>query len=306
MTARMAMAMLLLAIVAWGQPGMERFQLAIESEVRFTPEIGFTDIKAQSICKYALQKNEQKVVLYIESLEVSVCVDGTSTMRTKVDKNGIYSFENGRWVIPPHALPRKVQEQLEDCYAKPICEIILDERGRELERKIVAAPLARPLIEQGMIANTRLFHVMFLPELPKWECSNEISMGYGAYARGILSYEKMPVSLQENRVRVAVRGTLIGDVETEGMSFRNAVYEVEGEQVYDLVLREWRSGELAVDIKFDIFVYGQASGHATGAMKITMENITDRERRRQHLRRRIAEALKEPLLLTPISGEERK
>jgi len=172
----------------------------------------------------------------------------------------------------------QLREVLRDSFDCPLCKVALDQQGREVARSITAGPGAQMVLDDGIIANARLFHGPFAPGKKRWESPAEISMGQGRFARGTLRYELLGKPAGDvappGRVAVKVSGELTGGGDV-GEGRRDSVtYRLAGTQVYDKDLGRWRSGRFDVAMSSQIAA-GEQKIAATGTTKIQMELLPE-------------------------------
>jgi hypothetical protein len=231
-------------------------------------------IDADTVMKYSYARQHLKEVLSFDFMSVKVAQNQKALMDTYMSRT---KFINGIGPAKKEILykdaPAQLQQMLKDGFDTPICEYDRDKNGGEIKHKIVALPGAKSLIDNGVIANARLFHVMFPQDQKKWQAKNAISMGNGGYARGELTYQKMEAA-DATVSRVQVTGTLINASHKVGiLELKDAKYEVTGEQIYDFAARKWRSGKLDIKVSYTLNVNGKSMGAATGTMLVKMKSV---------------------------------
>jgi len=172
----------------------------------------------------------------------------------------------------------QLREVLRDSFDCPLCKVALDEEGREVARSITAGPGAQMVLDDGIIANARLFHGPFAPGKKRWESPAEISMGQGRFARGTLRYELLgqPAGNVKppGQVAVKVSGELTGGGEVGAGRRDSVTYRLAGTQVYDKDLGRWRSGRFDVAMSSQIAA-GEQKIVATGTTKIEMDLLPE-------------------------------
>lgn len=172
----------------------------------------------------------------------------------------------------------QLREVLRDSFDCPLCKVALDAEGREVARSITAGPGAQMVLDDGIIANARLFHGPFVPGKNRWEGPAEISMGQGRYARGTLTYELLDQHAGDaappGQVAVKVTGELTGGGEVGAGRRDSVTYRLAGSQVYDKDLGRWRSGRFDVAMSSEIAA-GEQKIVATGTTKIQMEMLPE-------------------------------
>lgn len=167
----------------------------------------------------------------------------------------------------------ELQQLLIDSFEKPLCDISIDDWGREVERTDSTNAGAKDTRANGVVENARICHPPF-PGADKWEAPCAVSMGHGNFTRGNLQYKIVGNRSEDDKVDVEVSGDLTGSGKQGILEIRDAVHAVRGSQVYDVAQREWLSADLHIDVSFDLCQASEKVGHATGIMKLTM-NIQD-------------------------------
>jgi hypothetical protein len=135
------------------------------------------------------------------------------------------------------------------------------------------------LVDNGLIAGARLFHVKFPATERQWNAPNEVSMGNGGFARGTLTYAKTGTSASGQTV-VKVSGTLVNNLfQPPGKSpaVKNARYVVTGKQTYDSAAGEWTSGDLSIDLSFDLEMDGKLASSAKGVMRVSLRSPPEKK-----------------------------
>ena len=178
------------------------------------------------------------------------------------------SLSSGRPNFAADEAPESVKRVLRDTFDTPICEIELDAGGNEVRRKIVAREGANSYIDQGFMANALLLQPPFYPGTRQWHSPRAIPVGEGGLAEGRLQYTK--TTEREDDVTVAVSGELTAERTTQRKSdieIHNARYICQGEQVYDVSKKLWKSGKLVFTVSCEM---KKADGTPVGMSKGTM------------------------------------
>jgi len=170
-----------------------------------------------------------------------------------------------------------VREMLLASFDSPLCKITLDENGREVAREVTAAPAAKMVLDDGIIANARLFHGPFPAGKKTWQAPAQISMGGGRFADGTLSYTLIDRSTSssvapQDRIPVHVAGELVGGAANGPAGQDRVTYRLDGTQIYDRTLGRWISGEFDVSMTSEIGAEGQKIT-AAGTTKIEMAMV---------------------------------
>jgi hypothetical protein len=154
----------------------------------------------------------------------------------------------------------------------PLCKIEVDNNDKEVKRTIVAGAGAKTLVDNGLIANAVLFHPAYFTDKDEWQSDAEISMGNGGFAKGKLTYKKVPGGKGGQAVKVT--GTLSNDNFKQPGSplvIKDVKYVVTGEQTYDSAVKEWVSGKLTLDVAMTMTVDDKTVGTSKGTMIVTLE-----------------------------------
>ncbi len=256
-----------------------QYELGIDSElkVKSPGQPKAQEISARTRMDYSVQREGNREEVTIGSMQVKIDTEGKTLMESKMSRSGV-RFQQGEQPasdIPYDKAPPTLKKILED-FDKPAATIELDAEGGETARKLLIDENST-LVENGIIDNTRMFHVKVPSDKTQWEAPTKFSMGSGQFARGNLTYEKLPGASDakpDSPVRVKVSGDLKAEGKLGAGEIKNGLYKVSGEQTYDPSKKEWTSGELNVDVTLDILAAGQPAGSATGTMKVTLKPKT--------------------------------
>lgn len=264
-------------------PVQYNYEVMLDSRCTTQAPDGQTaEVDAHTLFAYAWRWRGNEAELRLRCMEVRTAVDGQPMMESTMSGSHFYLQQGGQTMDTTfeNANPQ-LRQVLQDCFRTPMCRVLVDNDGRELERTITAGPAARPVVETGIIANARLFHGPFPAAQNTWQAAGEMAMGNGGYARGNLTYETLgtpaaPGDESANLVEVKVSGTLTGDVKLDVSEIKNAVYKVEGTQVYSKRLREWVSGALVVRLSFETHALGKKVTN-TGTVQLAMKLVSSQE-----------------------------
>jgi len=156
-------------------------------------------------------------------------------------------------------------------FGAPVCTYEVDAEGKETKRSVPPKLAKSSIVQTGQITNARLFHTAFPANKASWDAPAEVSGGSGISASGDLHYERQEdKALPDNLVRVKVSGTLIPKGKQNGLDMLNGKYEVKGYQIYNKTKREWTSGELQLQVSFDLFQEKNKVASAKGTMAISL------------------------------------
>ena len=176
--------------------------------------------------------------------------------------------------VPFDQAPDELKSMLKDSFEVPLCKIEVDNNDKEVKRTIVAGAGAKTLVDNGLIANAVLFHPAYFTDKDEWQSDAEISMGNGGFAKGKLTYKKVPGGKGGQAVKVT--GTLSNDNFKQPGSplvIKDVKYVVTGEQTYDPAVKEWVSGKLTIDVSFQIVFEDDTKVSNKGTMVMTLEKL---------------------------------
>jgi hypothetical protein len=222
---------------------------------------------------YTWKRNGKERDLTYESLRVKVSDGETEKMNVLMNRDKVATTQNGvAQEVPFDKAPEDVKKKLQDSFGAVLCKVQVDANGKEVKRTVVAGPGAKELVDNGMIANALLFHGPFFPDKDEWQADAEISMGNGGYAKGKLTYKKIPGGKGGPTYKVS--GTLSNDsfpVPGAPLTIKDARYVVTGEQTFDPAQKEWTAGKLSIEVAMQMIVNEQAIGSTKGIMAVTFE-----------------------------------
>jgi hypothetical protein len=262
------------AVTAWGQgpAATHKFKVVILAELSIAKE---KKIAGETTFAYSFQQKKGELAVICDGFQVKALEDGKELLDAEFNKDRLFSKEKGQVVadFKPANAPPKVKQMLQDSFGTPVCKIEVDAAGKELKRTITAGEGAKSLIDHGMIANTRFFHVYFPEDQDRWTSANEVSVGNGQFAKGVLSYEKVKDPKAKDRVTVKVSGTLKADQLGAAPLQMKAQYVFKGEQVYDRKVKEWVWGKLSADVSIDSFKDKEKVASGSGTMTVTLQML---------------------------------
>jgi len=270
---------LISGIVQGADPDAEHsFKLAIKANMEMTIQGKKQPIDADTVLGYTWSTEGDERTLSFDSLRVKVINDGMQLLNTQMDREKVANTQDGKTEeVMFDAAPEELKAMLRDSFDTPICRIQVDAKRKELKRTVVAGPGAKDLTDQGMIANALFFHPPF-QDKAEFTAANEISMGNGGFAKGNLTYKKVPGGKGGQAFKVS--GTLGNDSFTPAgspLTIKKAKYVVTGEQVYDPKLREWISGKLSIKTSFDMTSNDAVFATAAGTMELTFRRVEEEE-----------------------------
>ncbi len=262
-----------------GHPVAYKYNIQLDSACKAVGPDGQGDqIDANTALSYVWRWRGNEAELLLDGMKVLTKVNGEPVMDSSMSASHFYIKQGDRTMNETfdRADPQ-MKQVLHDCFQAPLCKVSVDPYGRELQRTVTAGPAAQSVVDTGIITNTRFFHAPFLPDQRRWEAPGEMATGDGGYARGTLTYQltDRPVTSGDepsNLVEVSVAGTLLGDATMKGGMVENAVYRIEGTQIYNQRLRQWICGALTVGATFQTQSAGQTVTHR-GTIRLAMQLV---------------------------------
>ena len=244
------------------------FNITLRSKMDIVAQGKVQKVDAETDIYYTWTRNARRRVLSIQSLMAKVGVDGKPLSNGFMSRAKITQTEQGETQeVLLESATEELKQMLQDSFDSPVCEREVDDNGREVKRTVVAGPGAKDLIDSGIIANALLFHPPFLQDQNEWQAQTEVSMGNGGYATGRLSYTKTGGAKIGQTVKVS--GTLTNEsFKKPGtpVTIKNASYVVRGEQTYDPSQQAWVSGEIAIDVSFQLAANDRIVSSAKGTI----------------------------------------
>jgi hypothetical protein len=253
----------------------QKFRIVSENRVEVDFPGNPIKVTGEVDLSYSWTRRDRDRVLAFDSIRVKASKNGSESMNLFMSRSLVRNSESGKIIeMPFDQSPENVQQLLRDSFDVPICEIRVDEKGKELKRTIVAGQGAKRFVENGTITSAVLFHSVFERDKKEWQSDAEISMGNGGFAKGKLKYVKG--SSNERGVICEVSGTLVNDeFKFAGMPLtcKNARYEVSGDQTYLPGMEEWVNGKMSILVTMDMSSEANPKVPAKGTMDIKFERI---------------------------------
>lgn len=252
------------------------FRIAIRSTLRLSiPGEGPSVVKADAHFCYTWERLGSERTLTLDSMQVRAIAGGTLNTDTFVGPDRWIDRKSGD-DLGPAKMPDALRELLRSSFGVKCYTVGLDEAGNVISTKRLLPEGSSPLINAGIVANALFFHVRFPPGQDRWEVRNALCGAGDTLASGLLTYVKGP-TVKGHLVPVRDSGTLsMGARKMEGQPdvTASATDEVSGEQVYDLDLGEWVSGDL--DLKINLSMdHRELARKATGegTLKVSLEKL---------------------------------
>ena len=270
-----ALALIAISACAADTELSHSFKFTIASRIGIEMQGKKQKIDADTVLHYTWKQRGSERTLSFDSALVKAGQDGNQVMNTFISRAKLTNTENGKTEeVPFEKSPDKLKEMLLDSFGVPVCKLQVDENGKEVKRAIVAGPGAKDLIDHGMIANARLFHAPFMRAQDEWSAATEISMGNGGYAKGELTYKKAAAGKGGQPVKVS--GTLTNEGfkwPGKPLTIKKAKYVIKGEQTYDPIQGEWISGNLVIDVSFEMTVDDKPVALAKGTIVVSLDQL---------------------------------
>ena len=233
---------------------------------------------AKNRLRYTVTQKKDEIELGIEEIESYSKVNGKVLDDVLLNQNRFRMVTIARTLDYTQAnATEAIKGTMRDLFDSPVCVLKLDKNGLELERRIVAGPKARQFASEDTINLIRLFHAPFYENKEKWEA--DVAFGGGGKARvsGKMLYEKDAKKSSPRFVSIKIRGELIPS-EKNAVRFK---FSVVGEQIYDLDLKEWVSGNWKMANTGEGEANGMKIDSISGETTASMRHIPDSETRRR-------------------------
>lgn len=255
------------------------YALTIESDLKLRSEAlpRPQELHASTELDYALAAKDGGEELTIEAVAVRARIGEKPLTDSRMSRRGlsVRLGEQEASEVPYEKAPPALRTML-DQFGRPaaVFPAGAGAEGDDASPRVLVPPDSS-LVENGLIALARLFHVPFPKDRDRWEAPAAVSLSSGQYARGTLTYEKAGAA-PDGRVTVRVSGELKAEGRLAAGEIRNGVYKVSGEQVYDPTARRWASGTLTFDVAFDLATPGEPTTSASGTMTVTLADAARR------------------------------
>jgi hypothetical protein len=266
------------SVATAAEPGPEKthhFKFTIAAKMDLVIEGKTQKLVTDTEFHYSWTQRGLERFLSLDSMRVKVVMDDKPMMDTFMSRAKFVDTRDGKTTeVPLEQAPEQLKKMLLDTFGVPVCAVELDESGNPVKRTLTAGPGAKAMVDNGVVANGLLFHTPYRPGQDEWQADNEVTMGSGGFARGKLTYKKVPGDKDGQVFNVS--GTLACDnfkVPGTPLTHTNARYVVSGQQRYDPAKKEWVSGQLKMDVSYQMAFDEKPVGSAKGAMTIALEEI---------------------------------
>ena len=268
------LALCALALAACGDAGGDpragtAYVFALDSELESTQGSVKSEIEGRTELGYRNVVSGNELMLELDRIAARAIVDGEVVADSTLSRDGIrvLRLEGVSETAAADATDEQ-REMLNSTFGTPLVKITLGPEGADLERSLVGPERGGNLIDDGLIDAMRFFHVRF-PDEAQWSEERRFGVGNGMLASGKLEYSKR--APEGSSVVVDVSGELGGRGTQSGQMIRNARYTVSGTQTFDLERGEWASGELTIEVSYELFNPHAPGGSATGRLVATLE-----------------------------------
>jgi hypothetical protein len=252
-----------------------RFKITIASSMDMDIQGQKQKLVADTEIIYSWMSKDRQRTLSFESMFVKVKKDDKPMMDTLMSRAKFTNTVDGKaTVIELEKAPEALKNILQDSFGVPVCKVQIDEKGQEVKRTMVAGPGAKTIMDNGLVANALIFHTPFVRAKDEWQAESEMSMGNGGFAKGKLTYKKVPGEKDTQAFKVS--GVLTNDGFTppgSPMSIKKPKYVVGGNQVYDPTSQEWVSGRYTIDLSYVMSVDDKVVGTTKGNMILNFERL---------------------------------
>jgi len=230
------------------------------------------DERTQVVYSWRWQGNEAQLVLH--GIDLRATTDDQPSIKSSMTGSRHVTEQGGVTIEEAFAdLNPQWQELLKSSFDTPLCDLVVDDQGDQIQRTITDRPGAKLVIDRGIVTNSRLFQSPFPTGKNLWEATAEIAVPH--YARGTLTYEiaDPQTGATDDLVEVHVSGTLTGPPETASTDMGNVTYTLDGTIVYSKRMREWIAGNFEAELAFDTFIMQQKIP-TRGKVALTMKLLT--------------------------------
>ncbi len=248
----------------------EQYEVRVETKIKIDMELGEQNVEANSGFQYRINRTGQVCRLIIDSAQIKATINGNNLMDAQIDKDRFQDPVSGADFTPEAGA---AQANALSSFSVPVLEFEVDEQGRETSSKLLVENDADLLVATGDYRHARMFHPPFIDDQDKWTAPMEFSIGEGGFIEGDINYEL--VGEEGDLATVRLRGELTGETSRRGIDCDNIKYQLEGTQVFDRSIRKWVSGNLDVDLGFDMMQSGESVATASGTMKFEFKATDD-------------------------------
>jgi hypothetical protein len=263
---------LALLLAADGKESILSFKVSAVSKLQTEAGGRKTPVESTAAVGFTLRRTGDVKTVTINDMMIKAVVGGKETMNSALSRARIVKVEGGKTTsVRFQDASKEQKELLADTFGAPVCKLRVDATGKVLGRTDVAAPAAKPLVEQGTVSNVLLFHAPFYPDKTQWQTDAELNIGGGGLLKGTLTYTR---GRKDRTVRVT--GALVArdyrSAEEPGV-VRSARYVVTGEQTWSAGEREWTAGKLSMQVRLEAKSANQQASVARGTVEMTLKTV---------------------------------
>jgi hypothetical protein len=253
-------------------PAGRAYSLTAESDAVITspnPQDKPLQINGWTRIDYFLDRNPAALDVLVHSLALTMKQNGRLSQKTSMSRTRFRHMpQPGAETVdvPFEKGPAGLQAVL-GTFDVPIVSLKLDASGREVSRNVRIEEQDKA---KGLVAIAEMIvslHAPFATGSATWEAPVSIAIGEGQSSKGTLKFEKVGQPSQ-GIVKVRVSGQLALTGAMGQGQFKNGLYVVSGEQLYDTAAKEWKSGKWTMNISADMV--NASNDKPIGSMKGTM------------------------------------
>jgi uncharacterized protein (TIGR03067 family) len=252
---------------------LRSYKVRINSKLVATADKETLKLGANTEIRYQWKQKGDEKTLSFSSIKIRADTDGKESMNSSMNRSRYVVVNDGTRVeISSENASDELKKLLFDGFDAPICKLRIDDQGKEVKRTVVAGPGAKSLVDNGVIANAVLFHPPFSVHQDEWQSAVAFPMVNGGYAIGNLTYKKLKQEKQLQTVNAF--GTLTNDnvnVPETNRVMKGIRYEVTGQQTYDQSRKGWVSGNMSIEMSFQMTADGKVVSTSKGTLVLDFE-----------------------------------
>lgn len=280
------LAVWMLAGIAAGEsapkPVVSRtYKLSMVSSITMTSDQDSRKSEADTVLSFTVERNGQAEAYTCKALFSRMKLDGRELQYADMAADK-YATKDDNGSLSETDLTKastELKEMLKDYFSTPLASIALDASGKETGRSVSEKPNLKPLLQNGMLANMRLFLSAYDEKARTWREEKEFGMGKGGFAKGALTLTRTEPGKDDKRpgrVTVQLEGLLAADgykLSNGNATIRNAKYEVAGSQLWDAGLKCWVAGDVGMRVNYEVYEGENklftASGNVIAKLELT-------------------------------------
>lgn len=237
------------------------YKLSMVSSITMTSDQDSRKSEADTVLSFTVARNGQTESYTCKALFSRVKLDGRELQYADMAADK-YATKDDNGSLTETDLTKasaELKEMLKDYFATPLATITFDAVGKESGCTVSEKPNLKPLLQNGMLANMRLFLSAYDEKARTWREEKEFGLGKGGFVKGALALTKGEAgkdSKHSGRVDVQMSGVLTADgykTPNGNTTVRNAKYEIAGMQTWDATLKCWIVGDLGMRVSYDVY-----------------------------------------------------